>query len=87
MFLYNIYGKQVAINIELPLLQKNNKKDYELKLYVDFEGVTGETISIKEQNSIFSVLLGSLAHYTIDSINDEIYCKAPNLESFFFDFF
>lgn len=26
MFLYNIYGKQVAINIELPLLQKNNKK-------------------------------------------------------------
>ena len=48
MFLYNIYGKQVAINIELPLLQKNNKKDYELKLYVDFEGVTGETISIKD---------------------------------------
>lgn len=88
MFLYNIYGKRVAINIELPLLQKSKgNNDYELKVYVDFVDINGETIIIEEQDRCFSVLLGSLAHYTIDSINNEIYCKTPNLESFFSTFF
>ena len=88
MFLYNVYGKRMAINIELPLLQKSNDdNDYELKVCVDFGDINGETIIIEEQDGRFAVLLGSLAHYTIDSINNEIYCKTPNSESFFSTFF
>lgn len=88
MFLYNIYGKRVAINIELPLLHKIvDSNNSELKVHVVFERINGETIIIKEIDRHFSVLLGSLAHYNIDPINDEIHCKAPNFESFFSTFF
>lgn len=88
MFLYNIYGKNVLMNVELPLLLKSNDTHtYDLKVYVDFEEVDGEEISIKETNGCFEIFIGSLAYYFIDPRNDEIYCKAKNLESFFSTFF
>lgn len=88
MFLYYIYGKRVAINIELPLLQKIVDCDnFDLKVKVDYENIAGETIIIKETDEGFSVLLGSLAHYFIDSSKYEIHCLAPNFESFFSTFF
>lgn len=88
MFLYYIYGKRVAINIELPLLKKIvDCSNFDLKVKVDYGEIAGETIIIKETNKVFSVLLGSLAHYFIDFSKDEIHCLTPNFESFFSTFF
>ena len=88
MFLYNIYGKNVIINIKLPLL--NNYIDvnkFDLEVIVEFGIVDGDIISIKEKNGQFLVKLGSLAYYCIDPINNVITCTASDFESFFSTFF
>lgn len=88
MFLYYIYGKRVAINIELPLFKKIvDCNNFDLKVKVDYREIAGETIIIKETDKGFTVLLGSLAHYFIDSSKNEIHCLTPNFESFFSTFF
>lgn len=88
MFCYNLYGKYVITNVKLPLLCNivdSNKVD--LTVQVDFDIVTGDTISIKEKASQYIIELGSLATYCIDPTNNIITCKAQNFESFFSTFF
>lgn len=88
MFCYNLYGKHVMTNVKLPLLCNivdSNKVD--LTVHVDFDIITNDTISIKEDGEQYVIELGSLANYYIDPKNDIITCKAQNFESFFSTFF
>jgi len=88
MFCYNLYGKHVMTNVKLPLLCNivdSNKVD--LTVHVDFDIITNDTISIKEDGEQYVIELGSLANYYIDTKNDIITCKAQNFESFFSTFF
>lgn len=88
MFCYDLYGKYVITNVKLPLLCNivdSNKVD--LTVHVDFDIVTGDTISIKEKAAQYIIELGSLATYYIDPTNNIITCKAQNFESFFSTFF
>lgn len=75
-------------NIKLPLLHDEfDSNDFDLKVYVDFGNIIGDTLSIKEKDSRYMVELGSVATYCIDSVKDVIICKAQNFESFFSTFF
>lgn len=75
-------------NIELPLLCviiDNSKVD--LKVFVNFDSITDDTINISGEGKCYVIKLGSLAFYYIDPINDKIMCTARDFESFFSTFF
>lgn len=74
-------------NIELPLLCviiDNSKVD--LKVFVNFDSITDDTINISGEGKCYVIKLGSLAFYYIDPINDKIMCTARDFESFFSTF-
>ncbi len=88
MFCYNLYGKLVIINIELPLLSNiNDVNKFDLKVDVNFDNIIGDTVSIKKDDEQYLIKLGSLAIYHIDPTNNMITCKARDFESFFSTFF
>ena len=88
MYCYNIYGKLVKVNIELPLLDRiTSCSKNDIDVYVEYETLNGDDTYIREVDGSYVIKLGNLAHYKIDFRNNIVVCKAPNYESFFSTFF
>ena len=85
MFYYSIYGKSIAINIELPLLKRGAPvDDYDIQIFVEYAPVDGDDyIHIREINNKYAVHLGRWAVYHIDVKENTFFCQAKDFESFF----
>ncbi len=84
MYFYNIYGKAVGINVKLPLLKEIETVDCDIHIFVEYTTIDGdEGIHIIEDAGKFTVQLGKLALYTIDTLENRFYCKSRDFEAFF----
>lgn len=86
MFYYKIYGKSVAVNIELPLLTENYdfcSDKIDLEINVEFGEIKGDNIKIEEFDDNYKISLGSFSIYRIFPAQSKIMCVAKNFEAFF----